>query len=316
VNLGFDIGALTVGEETYAKAVFTPSLRVGKFSAGFYLPLIYGADVFNAGDWYSPKGNNEWSFGTDQGGELGPVLKDLAIDLALKIEYLQYGNPKDSFYLRVGTIGDVTLGHGLVMRNYANDIDYPAIRRLGVNMKADFGNAGFETVLNDLTEPEIYGARIYSRPGAPAFPLAIGVSSTLDLEPAGDLPQSVADSIGNPALLTLGFDLDYPFVNNESSSLVVFADAAGLIPFFRNGGAFPFDGINAGPDWDSFVGFDPFGFRNIGTAAGAFGTFGPVDWRLEWRLSKGAFKPQMIDNLYERSRASFAINAAEYASNL
>lgn len=309
--LSFDVGALTVGDDTYAKAVLTPSLTIGKFTAGFYLPLIYGTDVFDTGDWYKPKGNNEWSFGTDQGGEIGAVLRDLAIDLALKIEYIQWGDPNDSFYLRVGSIHNVTLGHGLVMRDYANDIDFPAIRRLGVSIKADFDNAGFQTVLNDLTEPEIFGVRFYARPAAPAFPMAIGVSSTVDLDPAGDLPD--AESIGNPVLLTLGFDLDYPFVNNESSSFILFADFAGMIPYFRNSGSAPYDGVSAGPGWDSLISFSPFAFRNVGTAVGAFGYFGPVDWRLEWRLSKGAFKVQMIDRLYERTRANFARKAAEYA---
>jgi hypothetical protein len=145
--------------------------------------------------------------------------------------------------------------------------------------------------------------------------MAIGVSSTVDLDPAGDLPDYVAESIGDPVLMTLGFDLDYPFVNSESSSFVIFADAAGMIPYFRNSGTAPFSGISAGPAWDSFINISPFGFRNVGTAVGAFGFFGPVDWRLEWRLSKGAFKPQMIDNLYERTRSNFAINAAEYAAD-
>jgi hypothetical protein len=311
--LSFDVGALTVGDNTYAKAVLTPSFSIAKLKVGLYLPLIYGTDVFDTGDWYKPKGNNEWSFGTDQEGEIGAVLRDIAVDLALKIEYVQWAEVNDPFYLRIGSIHNVTLGHGLVMRNYANDIDFPAIRRLGVNIKADFGNAGFETVVNDLTEPEIFGGRFYSRPAAPAFPMGIGISSTFDLDPAGELPSDVAESIGDPVLTTIGFDLDYPFVKSETSSFTVFADAAGMLPYFRHGGSGAFDGVSEGPSWDSLIAFGPFAFRNVGTAAGAFGYFGPVNWRLEWRLSKGAFTPAMIDRLYERTRGSFAVSAAEYA---
>ncbi|HUV06602.1 MAG TPA: hypothetical protein VMX75_02665, partial [Spirochaetia bacterium] len=91
VSFGFEFGSLTIGDETYAKAVFTPQIELGSFKMALYLPVIYSQDILNPAEWYRPKGNNEWSFGTDQSGDPLKVIQDIGVDLALKVKYLQFG---------------------------------------------------------------------------------------------------------------------------------------------------------------------------------------------------------------------------------
>ncbi|GAH61918.1 unnamed protein product, partial [marine sediment metagenome] len=118
--LGFEIGSITIGDEIFGKAVLTPTFSIGKLTLSLYLPIIYRTNMLDPGDWYHPKGNDEWSFGTDQDGVL-PIVKDALSDLALKFKYVQWGELRDPFFLKVGNVSNFTIGHGLIMRDYAND---------------------------------------------------------------------------------------------------------------------------------------------------------------------------------------------------
>ena len=207
--LGVEIGSLTVGDETYAKAVISPTIAVNKLKVQLYLPIIYQDDLFNPNDWYEPAGNNEWSFGTDQGGAWFDIVADFASDLALKFKYLQYGDLRDPFFVKLGNLNTFTVGHGLIMRNYANDSEFPAVRRVGLNLGVDFGGGGFEAVVNDLADVQIAGGRLYARPAGEAVPLALGVSGIVDLYAARELGEESPgvdweDLIGDPMLINVG----------------------------------------------------------------------------------------------------------------
>ncbi|MFW5826520.1 MAG: FecR family protein, partial [Alkalispirochaeta sp.] len=159
---GLQVGSVTINEETWAQAVFQPRLSVGRLSVEFYLPITYQENLFDAGDWYRPEGNNEWSFGADQDWSSEPLvaLADLGTDLALKIKSLEFGERGDGFYVKTGNLSNLTVGQGLLMRNYANDTDFPTVRRIGFNLGFDFERWGLETVVNDLAAPEIYAGRL------------------------------------------------------------------------------------------------------------------------------------------------------------
>ncbi|RPJ07180.1 MAG: hypothetical protein EHM28_08035, partial [Spirochaetaceae bacterium] len=64
--MGMEIGTVTIGEQTYAKAVLAPVFTFDKLKLALYLPIIYQTNMFDAADWYKPNGNWEWSFGTDE----------------------------------------------------------------------------------------------------------------------------------------------------------------------------------------------------------------------------------------------------------
>lgn len=311
--LGMEIGSMTINGDTWAKAVIQPTFTVGKLRTGLYLPVIYSNNLFDPSTWYRPKGNDEWSFGFDYGwtkDTWGDALIDAATDLALKIKFIEYGQPLvDPFFIKVGNLDSFTVGHGLLMRNYANDSDFPSIRRIGLNIGLDQGGWGFEALTNDLTENQVLGGRLYLRP-IPGFKLAIGLSGVVDINPAADLPKATAESLGDPLFIGAGLDLDLPIITSSLLGIRLFADGAAMLPYVRVGDT---GAGQAGLRYDMI--WDNGTIRNWGAASGFLGNILFIDWRLEYRYYTGAFKPAFFDSSYERRRSGLVAEWAGYLSN-
>jgi hypothetical protein len=318
--LGMELGSITIGEETYAKAVIQPTFTLGKLRMGLYLPIIYQSNLFDPSDWYRPLGNDEWSFGTDIGWADNTVdaAVDAVKDLALKIRFLEYGRPLyDPFFIKIGNLSSFTVGHGLLMRNYANDSDFPAVRHLGLNLGLDLGKWGFEALTNDLLDNQIVGGRFYVRP---VGKLAIGLSGVADLNPASvfnttEKPEGSKD-YGDMMFLGTAVDLDLPIVTSGLLSIRMFADGAAMLPWVRQDvTSGTYAGIESGPQVDLLIGEDGQ-FRNWGAAAGFMGNVLFIDWRLEYRYFTGAFKPAFFDAGYERRRPQLLDEYARYLSGI
>ena len=312
--LGMEIGSMNIGGVTYQMVALEPTFRIGSFKAALYLPLIYTGDMFTPADRYRPLGNNEWSFGTDQTGAL-PIVEDILTDLLLKIKYIEWGQQRDPFFLKVGNLEDITVGHGLIMRNFANDVDFPAVRRVGVNVGLDFGGFGFEAMVDDATNPDIFGGRAYIRP-VPGFRAALGLSTLVDWNPAQDYPGGAA-AAGRPVFISPGLDLDLPFFESDPFSIVAFADGAVMFPYFRSS---PTDAptISAGVAWNAV--YDPSAsvpFKNWGIAAGLFGNLiiRDLTYRLEFRDYTGSFIPQIYGPNYLRQRTEFVGQVLGYLTS-
>jgi len=323
-HLAMEIGSVTINEETYSRLIVQPTFSIGKLRAALYLPVIYSGDLFNSKDYYRPKGNNEWSFGTDKNWTRNPEegVKDLFRDMALKIQYIEYGSPRDPFFFKVGNIHNITLGHGSLVRDYANDTDFPAVRRVGVNLGFDAGPVGLEALTADLAEPEIFASRIYLRPFYP-WKLALGFSSALDSDPSGDLPSMIGTTPVSPLIqnvdpmpVTFAVDLDLPILQGDLVSLVLFTDAAGLVPYLRrdfNASVLGTKGFITKALFDQEEG--TIKVRNYGLMAGALGNISLFNWRLEYRQYHGIFRLGYFDSLYDRSRPLEAKKILDYLSN-
>lgn len=306
--VGFEIGSVVIDGNTYSKAIIQPVFHVGKATLGLYLPIIYTSNLFDAGTWYRPGGNNEWSFGGEYWAS-DPIKasQDALRDLALKIRFIEYGDPLvDPFYLKAGNLSDMSLGHGILMRNFANDSDFPAVRRVGVNTGFDGGSWGVEGVVNDLAQPDIFGGRI-------KFLSIFGLTGVVDLHVAGDLAtQAQRDALGDPLLLGGAFDIDIPVLKAQSLALRAYADLGAVVPYTRTD-------IPSGPsagfqyktvyDPDRSSGLD--GLRNYGFISGFMGRLLVMDWRLEYRRYQGIFHPSFFDAAYERNRARYAQQFAD-----
>ncbi|MBU1081547.1 MAG: hypothetical protein KKB59_13770, partial [Spirochaetes bacterium] len=310
--LGMEIGSVTINGDTWAKAVLQPNFAIGKLKTGLYIPIIYSSDLFDPATWYRPKGNDEWSFGFDKGWTAdtwGAALADAATDLALKIKFIEYGEPLvDPFFLKIGNLNSFTIGHGLIMRNYANDSDFPSIRRIGLNLGVDAGGWGFEALTNDLTDNQVVGGRLFVRP-IPDFKLAIGLSGAADLAPASDMDAATAESYGDPVFIGAGLDLDLPIVTSDAFGLRLFADGAAMVPYVRAGDT---GAGAAGLRYDMvWTGSE---LKNWGAASGFIGNVLFIDWRLEYRYFTGAFSPAFFDAGYERRRSALVAEWAGYLS--
>jgi len=338
--LGMEIRSLTVSDPnhpgqtlTYAMAVFEPTFTLGKVKTALYLPVIYQGDMFNTSDWYKPAGNDEWSFGRDQTGLTNQVA-DFTRDLLLKIKYIEYGRQSDPFFLKVGNLDDITIGHGLVMSNFANDADFPSVRHIGLNVGADGAGGGFEAMVNDLAPdivggtlepPDIMGGRFYTRP-VPGSRMALGVSAIVDLNPARDFVDPINGIVmpnpaaaGNPIFITPGVDLDVPLVESDSLGLIFFTDGAVLIPYFRTVPTDPsFSSINSGFATKALFDLSAqMSIKNWGAAAGFLGNLIIPDftYKLQYQIYTGSFQPQIYDSGYERNRSAYVLNTLDYLTN-
>ncbi len=316
--LGVEIGAVTLDDNgtprTYAKAIVQPRFTLGRLKVALYLPVIYQDDLFNPDTWYHPQGNDEWSFGTDQTG-WDRIALDAMHDLFLKIRYIEYGEQRDPFFFKIGNIQGVDLGHGLIMRDYRNDTEFPSVRRIGLNLGVDGEKGGFELLANDLTDPQVLAVRMYTRPAGKVFPLALGLSAVADLCPGetfGKYPDLTYGDYGQPIFLNAGLDLDLPIIDKDPLSIVLFSDVAAMMPYFREPVAGPGPAIEAGPAlaavWDSSAG----GLRNWGVSAGVLGNILFLDYRLEYRYSTGTFRTAFYNAFYERLRGDMVKDVVQY----
>jgi hypothetical protein len=318
--LGMEVGAITISGVTYSKVVIQPTFKLGPLKMALYLPVIYTGDMFNPRDYYKPEGNDEWSFGTDQGSDPLAVGLDAARDVLLKIRYVEWGSQRDPFFFKIGNLNDITIGHGLIMRDFANDADFPTVRRVGVNLGIDAKGFGFEAMVNDAAAPEIFGGRLYIRP-IPFIKFAIGASGLVDWNPAKDYPDGLggAAAVGDPIFINPGVDLDLSIIETDFFSFVLFADAAVMMPYFRKApSAVTGTTIKANTLYYQFAMDTKSGLpKNYGMAAGVFGNLILKDftYRFEVRDYTGAFKPAFYNSGYERARASYVSDVIGYINN-
>lgn len=316
--LSAEIGSVTIDGRSYSKLVLTPEARIGRLKLGLYLPVIYDTDLFDPDTWYKPSGNNEWDFGgakwsTDVPG----ALLDATQDLLLKIKYAEYGQQlEDKFFIKLGNLKGLTIGHGLIMRNYRNDTEFPAVRRTGLNVGYDFGSIGFEALVNDLPRTQVAGGRLYFRP-VPKSALAIGVSGVVDMKPglelASETSRSWTNVIDNFMFTSGAIDVGMPIIpHNGLLSVHAFADAGATVPWIREAFASPVNAANIGAGLQTDMVFGS-GFRNWGAATGFMGNIAFIDWRMEYRYQTGIFRPAFYDSIYDRQRATYV---KEYLSYL
>jgi hypothetical protein len=197
----------------------------------------------------------------------------------------------------------MTLGHGILMKDFANDANFPSIRRVGLNLGIDRGGFGFESVVNDLADPEIFGTRLYFRP---IGKLALGLSSAIDINPDESAdPLSAIPIPDDTMFLTAAADLDFPLMENDILSFIFFADIAAMVPY-----------RDSKFEQDMIYNSDDSSFRNFGWNAGLFGNILFIDYRLEYRYFDGVFKPSFFSSSYERLRGTYIEDVNNYLNDM
>jgi hypothetical protein len=313
--LGVEIGTTTIEEKTYAKVIVQPRFTLGKLKVALYLPIIYTSDMFDPDDWYKPEDNNEWSFGTDKDG-WDEIALDALNDLFLKIRYIQWGDNRDPFFFKFGNLQNFTVGHGSIMRNYSNDSNFPAERKIGLNLGVNREKGGLELMVNDAADPEIFGFRAHTRPLAPNLKLGIGLTALADINPER-LEYGQSASLGNPMFFNVGLDLDQPLVERNALSVILFADVASMVPYFREDGSYtdpkppnPVYTVSSGLAMDALW-YDGKP-RNWGVDAGIFGKLLILDYRLEFLYSDGIYQPPFYNSFYDINSRDNVIQLVKY----
>ncbi len=128
-------GSVTINNQVYNQFSLRPELVFRKFGLGLDLYFYFDQD----GNLY----DENWNFSSSE---------DVYKTLVDKIYYLRWGVPDDDLYFRVGALPKITLGNGSLVNGYSNVMDYPRVRRTGLNFKYAFSNFKFQVVHSDLKE--------------------------------------------------------------------------------------------------------------------------------------------------------------------
>jgi hypothetical protein len=205
------------------------------------------------------------------------------------IRYIRYGNKYDPFYARIGSLDYSRLGHGYIMYMYRNSASYD-LRKVGIELDADFQKVGFESMYSDVGRGSILGLRGYVRPlqftGAASIPVIGGleIGATMASDFSVDANRFWGDSLGTTkladgggALTIVGADIGLPLLSHELIHSTLYADYAKIITY-GSGAA---------------VGVS-LGLRGLGLFT--------IDAKYERRFVGERFVPSYFDAFYERER--------------
>ena len=116
----------------YNQIALRPEINIWKIGIGLDLVLY----IDNEGNIRY----DEWDVKNDPG-----LLMD-------KILYIKYGNKIDPFWVKYGSIDGMTLGYGGILNNYSNMMEFPSVRRVGVNAGVNLGPVKSEVFLANIKD--------------------------------------------------------------------------------------------------------------------------------------------------------------------
>lgn len=310
--LGLELGSVTINGVTYSDAVLAPVFSTGNLRLGLYLPILYTTDMFNAGAWYRPSGNNEWSLGTDQTGWQNQ-WGDFATDLALKIRFLEWGTPEqDPVYLKIGNLDTMTLGYGSIVRNFSNNQEFPVVRKIGLNAGARFGGFQAEALIDDVTSPSVVGGRVGL--GLVADQVVLSFESVADLHLANGLDLALHPQLnpntsyyGDPMLIVGGVDLQLFHLDVGSDFWTAgFVSVDTLASYFQESTSFADQGFDSKTLWrDNQPG-------SLDGEAGLVGRVSVVDYRFSVQADRGLYTNAIFQDDYYRTRTVFLQQLVQY----
>ncbi|MFL2983195.1 MAG: FecR domain-containing protein [Candidatus Neomarinimicrobiota bacterium] len=162
-SMGLGIGSATLDGVLYNQLALRPEINIGKIGIGLDLVLY----IDNEGNMRT----EEWDIRNDWG---------LLLD---KILFLRYGKKNDPIWIKYGAIESMTLGYGGLMNNYSNMMEFPSVRRVGVNTGLNIGPVGSELFLSNVKDLSRGGTVIGTRLSytvSDDIPLTIGLNYILD----------------------------------------------------------------------------------------------------------------------------------------
>ena len=174
LNLGLGVGSATIDGKLYNQVALRPELSFGKLGIGLDLPLY----IDNEGNIRK----DEW---------------DEASDIIDKFLYISWAKKSDPFWFKWGALNNVTLGYGGLLGGYSNMMEFPSVRKVGINTGIKFGNFGTEVFLSNMKEFTRGGTLMGLRGTyklSDATPLTFGVNFIMDMNQFSGLKDGDDDS--------------------------------------------------------------------------------------------------------------------------
>tara|TARA_Y100000590_G_scaffold126267_1_gene144325 strand:+ start:1456 stop:2721 length:1266 start_codon:yes stop_codon:yes gene_type:complete len=252
------VGTVTLNEDVYNHFSLYPEISIGKVNIGLDLYLYFNNDGIYTKNWDFSDANSSYKSIID------------------KIYFLEWGKNSDNFYFRVGSLPSITLGEGILLQNYSNIMQYPQIRKTGLNLKAKISDIYIEFIHSNLKvlEPSIIGLRVSYL----LYPkLNMGFTYVTDMDQNMGLTQinnTITTSVVDPIS---GIALD--FVYTISEKVVFYSQFSKLIGEISN------EELGSG--------FVPFGMKS---------KWDFLDLFVEYRISSKRFIFSYWDRSYDLDR--------------
>ena len=210
-SMGLGVGSVTLDGVLYNQIALRPVINIWKIGVG--LDLVFYID-------------NEGNFRKD----VWNIKDDLTL-LLDKILFITYGKKSDKYWIKYGSIENLTLGYGGLVDNYSNMIEFPTVRKVGVNTGFNIGSIGGEFFLSNVKDfsNERGGSLIGSRLSytiSERIPLSFGINYVTDINMFSGLKDRDKDSYPDifddfPDSLNLWNDTDGDGIPDPHDSLNV-----------------------------------------------------------------------------------------------
>lgn len=128
-NMGLGIGSATIDGVLYNQLALRPEFRIGKLGIGLDLVLY-----------------------VDNEGNIRRAEWDEASDVIDKFLYVRWAEKSDPFWFKLGALDGVTLGYGGILSGYSNMMEFPSVRRVGLNFGANVSTFGGEIFLANVKD--------------------------------------------------------------------------------------------------------------------------------------------------------------------
>ena len=176
-GMGLGIGSATIDGTLYNQLALRPEINIAGVGIGLDL-VVYMDNEGNVRE-------DEWDFKNDP---------DLIYD---KILYIRYGEKSSPVWVKYGSIENMTLGQGGLMQGYSNMMEFPTVRRVGINTGFNIGPIGGELFLSNIKDfsrgGTIMGLRAQYRV-SDALPITIGLNYISDANMFSSLKDKDGDS--------------------------------------------------------------------------------------------------------------------------
>lgn len=279
-SMGGQAGFGQLGEDFFVTMAIGTELNFAPVSLGLQLPLrIRAIDNDPKSDnWYRDEDWDEFS------------------DWTRILRFVQYGQPADMVYVRVGELAAAVLGHGTIVNRYYNNVDIDHYHT-GLASNLNFDTWGAQILVNDLLAWNLVGMRGYVKPLAMlvADPHPIlgsirtGVSFVSDFAApwqlkldAGMRPRLDGDNnllFDARSAWLLGLDVDIELFASETAAITPYMD----LNFLKD----------MGVGW------------HLGILAGLKALSSEFSLRLEYRVLGSNYLPGYFNSLYELEKMAF-----------
>lgn len=179
-----ELGSITFNNNIGAKIISRPGIKLfnDKFEFGFYFFLtIIPSKVFT-GDMIMNinNKNNEWSFGTDQGGVPEKIVFDVFDDLLLKLRVLRYNKIEDKVFIQAGEYNNISDRMFFSMVDFNSKIFFPMERK--TSFVNSYNLPFFQGLLyaEDILPKGLYNISLYFSNPSKSFKFRWGISSYID----------------------------------------------------------------------------------------------------------------------------------------